>query len=214
MPKLSTRKRRKDARPEEILEAALDRFAARGFRATRMDDIAARAGVSKGTLYLYYPSKQAIFEALVRAKLIPNLERAAERLAGSDAPSEVQLGLILDMVGVIIADPRRVAIPKLVIAEAGNFPEMARFYRREVVGRGIALIEGIVRRGQQVGRFRAVDPHLAARLFVAPILMTAIWQTTFSQAEERPVAPAAILALHTEMFLRAMAADPAGGAPP
>ena len=116
--------------------------------------------------------------------------------------------------GAIIADPRRVAIPKLVIAEAGNFPEMARFYRREVVGRGIALIEGIVRRGQATGRFRAVDPHLAARLFIAPILMTAIWQTTFAQAEDRPVAPTAILGLHTEMFLRAMAAEPTGGARP
>jgi AcrR family transcriptional regulator len=202
------RTRRKEARPGELLAAALDTFVAKGFAATRMEDIAARAGVSKGTIYLYYPSKQAIFEALVRVNLVPNLERAETRLGDDPGPAAAQLRLFIALLLEIIADPRRVAIPKLVIAEAGNFPDLARFYRREVVGRGIALVEGILRRGMAEGQFRPVDPHLAARLFIAPILLSAIWQTSFAAIEEAPVAPASVLSLHADLFLRAIAADP------
>ena len=207
-----TRSRRKEARPAELLAAALDSFVARGFAATRMEDIAAAAGVSKGTVYLYYPSKLAIFEALVRTNLLPNLERVEGMLAQLPGPASAQLRMVVAALEEIVSDPRRVAIPKLVVAEAGNFPDMARFYRREVVGRGIALIGGILARGMEAGEFRRIDPHLAARLFVAPILMAAIWQNTFAAVEDSPVPPRAVLSLHIEMFLRALA--PAEGAAP
>jgi AcrR family transcriptional regulator len=208
------RARRKEARPAELLAAALESFVARGFAATRMEDIARRAGVSKGTVYLYYPSKQAIFEALVRESLVPGLERAEGLMARAPASAAARLRLVVSALGEILADPRRAAIPKLVVAEAGNFPDMARFYRREVVGRGIALIEGILARGVAGGEFRPVDPSLAARLFVAPVLMTAIWRTTFAPVEEAPVEPAAVLSLHLDLFLRAVSADPPDGGRP
>lgn len=204
---LPTRARRKADRPGELLEAALDTFVAKGFSAARMEDIAARAGVSKGTIYLYYPSKEAIFEALVRRDIIPRVEAAEAMLAASGAAPELQLRHLLEFMGKATADPRVAAVPKLVLAEAGNFPEMARFYRREVVGRGLALIEGILRRGMESGAFRLLDTRATARLFVAPIILSALWQTSFAPIEDAPEPPGPMLALHLDLFLGALRAE-------
>jgi AcrR family transcriptional regulator len=204
------RTRRKDARPAELLEAALDTFRAKGFAATRMEDIAARAGVSKGTIYLYYPSKLAIFEALVRANLLPNLDRMEAALAAFPGSAADALRLVARTLAEITAQPRLVAVPKLVLAEAGNFPELARFYRHEVVGRGLALVAGIISRGITAGEFRQVDPELAARLYFAPVILAALWQTTFAPVEESPVAPSALLSLHLDLLLRSLAPEQAG----
>lgn len=215
-----SRSDRKDARPGEVLDAALDTFLEKGFAGTRMQDIAARLGVSKGTIYLYYASKEAVFEALVRERLVPNIARAEAMVAATaDKPAAVQLTAILLMMREVLADPRRVALPKLVIAEAGNFPDLARFYRREVMERALGLLAGILRRGADRGEFRPIDPVVAARLFVAPVLLTAIWRTTFAPLEgaEGRFDPDALLNLHAEMFMRALrpasAVDPSGAAP-
>lgn len=204
----SRRARRKAARPGEVLDAALDTFATKGFAATRMDDIAAAAGVSKGTLYLYYPSKEAIFEALVRARLIPNLDRMEALLATPGQTAARGLRSVLRLVAEVAADTRLVAIPRLVLAEAGNFPGLARFYRREVAARGLGLLENLFRRGIEAGEFRPMDPHLAARLFIAPVIFAALWQTTFAPIEDNPVPIAAVLAQHADVFLRGIAATP------
>jgi AcrR family transcriptional regulator len=204
------RTRRKEARPAELLEAALDTFRAKGFAATRMEDIAARAGVSKGTIYLYYPSKLAIFEALVRANLLPNLDRMEAALAAFPGSAADGLRLVARSLAEVTAQPRLVAVPKLVLAEAGNFPELARFYRHEVVGRGLALVAGIISRGIAAGEFREVDPELAARLFFAPVILAALWQTTFAAIEESPVAPSELLSLHLDLLLRSLAPEQAG----
>jgi AcrR family transcriptional regulator len=202
------RNRRKDARPGEMLAAALACFVEKGFAGTRMDDIAARCGVAKGTVYLYYPSKQAIFEALVTQNLLPHLE-GLRALAQPQQPTSAVLRLrgILALFGTFLADPHGVAIPKLVMAEAGNFPEMARFYRREVVGRAVGLLSGVLSDGVQAGEFRPLDAQMTARLFVAPLLMAAIWQTTFTPIETEPMPVGDLLTLHGELFLRAIAAE-------
>ncbi len=200
------RARRKADRPSEVLDAALDCFRERGFAATRMEDIAVRAGVSKGTVYLYYPSKQAVFEALVRANILPNLESAAASLVAHPGPASAQLRLMLDFVAQVTSNPRLVALPKLVLAEAGNFPDLAVFYRREVVGRGLAMLEGVLARGMAAGEFRPLPLTATARLFLAPLLLNALWQTTFAAQESAPLPPAELLALHAELFLRAIAA--------
>jgi AcrR family transcriptional regulator len=206
-PTPTPRARRKADRPAELLEAALDTFVAKGFTAARMEDIAARAGVSKGTIYLYYPSKQAIFEALVRRNIIPKLEAAEAMLGASGLPAPVQLRRLLEFMGRATSDLRIAAVPKLVLAEAGNFPDMARFYRREVVGRGLALIEGILRRGMESGAFRQLDTRATARLFVAPIILSALWQTSFAPIEDEPDPPEPMLALHIDLFLGAIGAE-------
>lgn len=206
-PAPTPRARRKADRPGELLEAALDTFVAKGFTAARMEDIAKRAGVSKGTIYLYYPSKEAIFEALVRRNIIPRVEAAEAMLAASGAPPEAQLRGLLEFVGKATSDPRIAAVPKLVLAEAGNFPEMARFYRREVVGRGLALLEGVLRRGMEAGHFRPLDTRATARLFMAPIILSALWQTSFAPIEDEPDPPGPLLALHLDLFLGAIRAE-------
>ncbi len=204
------RARRKDDRPAELLDAALDTFRAKGFAATRMDDIAARAGVSKGTIYLYYPSKQAIFEALVRETLLPNLGRVEAVVAASPLGAADTLRLIANAIAEIAANSRLVGVPKIVLAEAGNFPDLARFYRTEVIGRGLSLVARVIARGIEAGEFRPMDPDIAARLFFSPIILSALWQATFAPIEETPVPPAAVVALHLDTWLRGMAAEGAG----
>lgn len=202
-----SRRRNKETRPGELLAAALDMFRTRGFAATRMDDIAAQAGVSKGTIYLYYPSKQAIFEALVKDRLVPNLARVEATLGASAAPAPDKFRIVITAILAVLGDPRLLAIPRLVLTEAGAFPDLARFYRQEVVARGLALIGGIVEQGIREGAFRAVEPDAAARLFMAPLIMTALWQGAFAQVEDSPTDPAALLTLHADLFLRGLA-DP------
>ncbi len=203
------RRRRKDARPAELLDAALDTFRAKGFAATRMEDIAARAGVSKGTIYLYFPSKQVVFEALVRTSLIPRIEGMQAAIAANAGSATERLRLLAAAAARIIADDRLAALPKLVLAEAGNFPDLARFYRQEVISRGLALVSGILEGGMATGEFRRLDPDVTARLFLAPMIFAALWRTTFAPIEHDVLPPEALLAQHLEMFLRAIAPEAA-----
>jgi len=210
MPAALPRRRRKEARPAELLDAALETFRSRGFAATRMEDIAAAAGVAKGTIYLYYPSKQAIFEALVHERLLPNLGRVQEQLAAAPPGAAARLRILAATVARIAGDARIAAIPRLVLAEAPSFPDLARFYREQVIAQGLALVGGIIARGVETGEFREVDPDLAARLFMAPIVLGALWQAAFAPVEQAPVAPERLIALHLDLFLRSLAP---GGSP-
>lgn len=206
------RSRRKQARPGELLAAALDCFAERGFAATRMEEIARRAGVAKGTFYLYFPSKEAVFEALVRENILPRLEamEAAGHMPGLGAAE--RLRAILAGVCLLVGNPRLVAIPKLVMAEAGNFPDMARFYRKEVIERGLRLLGGILRDGIAAGEFRPMaDPEITARLFMAPVLLAAIWRSSFAAVEEQPLSIETLLSTHADLFLLSIRPEPGTG---
>src|SRR5215472_4927653 len=132
--------RRKAERPAEIAAAALTCFAERGYAATRLDDVARRAGVTKGTLYLYFPNKEEIFKAVVRQVVVPNLTRSEEIVRQSKEPAPAVLGQLIANWSQVMATPAS-AIPKIVLAEAGNFPDIARFYLDEVVHRGVRLFE-------------------------------------------------------------------------
>lgn len=207
-----SRSRRKEARPGELLAAALDCFVEKGFAATRMEEIARRAGVAKGTFYLYFPSKQAVFEALVRENILPRLEAMETAGAAPGLGAADRLRAILASVSLLIGNPRLAAIPKLVMAEAGNFPDMTRFYRREVVDRGLRLLSGILRDGVAAGEFRPMaDAEITARLFVAPVLLAAIWRTSFAAVEEQPLSVDTLLSTHAELFLRSIQAEPGTG---
>jgi AcrR family transcriptional regulator len=208
----ATPRRRKEARPAELLEAALDVFAEKGFAAARMDDIAARAGASKGTVYLYFPSKGAVFEALVRTALVPNVERAEAMVAGHDGPVAPLLRRFLALLAGVVRDPRLVVLPRLVVGELHRFPELARFYRTAVVDRALALIASVHRRGVERGEFRPQDSDAVARLVVAPVLLTAIWGAVFAPHDGEPFDPTPILDAHADTLLRGLAADPGGAA--
>src|SRR5262249_30156478 len=153
----STRwRRRKDARPAEIVTAALECFKERGFTATRVEDVAVKAGVTKGTIYLYYPSKEDLFKAVVRRELLPNIEQMENASREAESAAAMLKQFFTLWAEHVLPSPASV-IPKLVIAEAGNFPELVRFYRETVVERGLGLVGSIIRRGVESGEFRPVD---------------------------------------------------------
>jgi AcrR family transcriptional regulator len=198
-------RRRKEARPDEILAAALASFAERGFAATRLDDVAARAGISKGTLYLYFNGKEELFEAVVRATLLPHIERLEELATKFEGPSPALLErLLLTFAGVV--ESRVGAIPKLVIAEAGNFPDLARFYLDEVVRRGLRLIGTILHRGIERGEFRRIDVDHAVFCVIAPMLLAALWKNSLEPHDDAPLDAQALARAHIDLLLRGLEA--------
>jgi len=198
-------RRRKEARPDEILAAALASFAERGFAATRLDDVAARAGISKGTLYLYFKGKEELFEAVVRATLVPNIERLEALVATFRGPSAQLLEQLLMTVAAVV-ESQAGAIPKLVVAEAGNFPDLARFYLDEVVRRGLRLIGTILRRGIQRGEFRPLDVEPATFCVFGPILLAALWKNSLEPYDDAPLDAQALARAHLDLLLRGLEA--------
>jgi AcrR family transcriptional regulator len=183
------RARRPEARPDEILDAALDVFSELGFSGARVEDIAARAGLSKGAIYLYFPSKQAMLEALVR-RLADRVVGAAENLVATDgADADKLLRKVLGFVVVQISNPKVSAAPRIVLAEAQRFPDIAVMYRELVISRGRRVIAGLCRRGVEQGVFRDVDPEILLRAAVGPILAHMFLSTIFFDPEKPGPAP-------------------------
>jgi AcrR family transcriptional regulator len=179
-------KRRKDERPDEILAAALQLFSEHGYAATRLEDVAARAGVSKGTLYLYFDTKAALFKALVRSALIPNIAHAEAVVDGYQGPTRELLADLLTGFSRLMLGSPLSGIPKLVISEAGNFPEIAGFYYQEVILRSNALIRRLLERGAERGEFRSIDAEAAWRVVVAPLILAVLWKHSFQRYEDAP----------------------------
>jgi AcrR family transcriptional regulator len=195
-------KRRKAARPAEILDAALDCFAERGFTATRMDDVAVRAGVTKGTVYLYFKTKEELFTALVRSKLLPIIERL--EAASADAPATVLLERLMAIWAEHVVPSRASVLPKLIIAEAGNFPELAKFYLDEVIHRGRALLGSVLRRGVQTGEFRPIDVDSVVYCVIGPLLFSVYWRHSFEPHDEAPLDVAALCRAHLDTLLNGL----------
>jgi len=168
------RRRRKQARPQELLNAALELFVEKGFSATRSEEVATRAGVSKGTLYLYFPSKEELFKAVVRtnlASLIAEGQHIADQFEGSSAQL---LRLLMHTWWQRVGDTHAGGIFKIVITEVRNFPELAQFYTDEVIVPAHRLISGTLRRGIERGEFRAVPLDEATHTLIAPLLFQAL----------------------------------------
>jgi AcrR family transcriptional regulator len=203
-PAASTRwRRRKEARPAEILDAALACFAEHGFAATRLDAVAKRAGITKGTLYLYFPNKEELFKAVVRQAIVANIARGEALVAESAEPAPVLLGRLIHDWAQVIPTPAS-AIPKLVLAEAGNFPDIARFYLDEVVNRGLELIRGVIRTGIARGEFRAVDVESGAYCVIAPMVLAMQWRHSFARHASEPLDAKALADAHLQLLLRGL----------
>ena len=202
-------RRRKTARPAEILSAALASFAERGFAATRLDDVAARAGVTKGTLYLYFPSKEELFKAVVRQELLPTIEWAEAMVAESAASSMFVLEQLAELFTRIVSS-RLSAIPKLVLTEAGNFPDLARFYLEEVVERGKALFHKVLERGVANGEFRPLDTESVVLCVIAPLLFACLWRHSFEPHSNRPLDIEALFRAELDLLQRGLTAEPSG----
>ena len=195
----------KDARRRAVLNAALDEFFERGFTAARMDDIARRAGLSKGALYLYFDSKEELFSGLVETIAMPNLERVEQLVGTTRSPTEAIRLLMAFAPRLIVGSPLP-RIVKVLIADSGAFPEVVRDYRRQVIDRVLGAIARLLERGRATGEFQVDDPHLAARLVVAPIVLSAMWRVVFETDPEAQVDVEALFALHEQFLLRALSA--------
>ena len=204
-------RRRKDARPQEILEAALQVFAEKGFAAARMDDIAQRARVSKGTIYLYFESKEAVFRALIQETLAKRVADLAALVRDHRDRSPRCCASCCCGSGISSRPAISSMLPKMVIAEAGNFPDLARIYREEVVERGLALFGGLLQTGMERGEFRKVPVQHAVRLCMAPLLLAAIWRTTFAPLDREPYDYAGLIEAHVDDAASRIAARGARG---
>lgn len=200
----ATHRRRKEARPAELTAAALDLFVEKGYAATRLEDVAAVAGVSKGTLYLYFESKEELFKAVVREGLLPALAEGEQLVAGFTGNSEELLREIGSNMWRLIGSQRIGGIPKLVFAEARNFPEIARFYQQEVIQRGTALIRSVVVRGVANGEFRPVDIDAVVLIVMAPLLMRMIWRHSLDICAATSVPDATYFDEYFELMLRGL----------
>jgi AcrR family transcriptional regulator len=194
------RRRRKDARPSEIVAAALGAFAEQGFAATRLEDVADRAGTSKGTIYLYFATKEALFEAVVRAVISPVLDQADLAVRNPDQGSAEQLRLVIETVYRELVGTERRQIMRMMIAEAGRFPSLVAFYHREVVGRAKALLGTIVARGVARGEFRDGPATRHPEAILGPAIMAAIWKMLFDAVD--PLDLDAFMRAHIDLVLR------------
>lgn len=204
------RKRRKAERPAELLAAALDVFSEKGFAATRMEDIARRAGVSKATVFLYYESKQALFAAVVQEAVVPHLEAGEALLNLEGADPATLLPELLRRYWQVLGDEKLAGIPKLVMAEAKNFPDLAAFYHQHVVQRGRAIFVAVLQRGIAAGTFRACDPELMCQLAIAPLMFACMWRQSLACCDAVTLDPDVYVDTHLDMFVRALLADSAG----
>ena len=201
--------RRKEARPQELLAAALDLFVEKGYAAARLDDVAARAGVSKGTLYLYFTNKEDLFKAVVREHLLPvigEVEQAIEQYQGSS--SDLLRDLILrwwEQVG----NTKLSGITKLMCAESGNFPEVAQFYHEEVILRGNAMITKALERGMARGEFRKIESAPVTQAIVAPVVMLMLWKHSFNACQTEKVSPTIFLNTFLDLLLHGLLVPPA-----
>jgi len=197
-------RRRPEARPAEILAAALEVFAERGFQAARLEEVARRAGVSKGALYLYFETKADLFRAVVTEAISPNIERV-KAMASAEVPFEtaVRMGLGL-MARTLVVDRRISGVVKLVIAESRNHPELATIWYETVVEPGVTLIGGLIAAAQARGEVRAGDPRLFAFGLMGPMLLSMVWRETFEPVNAEPIDVGALADQHLDTVLKGM----------
>lgn len=199
------RRRRKEARPQELLAAALELFVEKGFAATRIEEVAQRAGVSKGTLYLYYPSKEELLKAVISHTLSERIaEGAAQAALHAGSASDLLRGILVEWWGQLYASPAS-GVFKLVITEVRNFPEIGEFYARHVIEPAHQLISGILQRGITRGEFRAVDIDHAVHSLVLPLVMICLHRHSLGACPgEWHLDGGAFIAQHVQLVLEGL----------
>jgi AcrR family transcriptional regulator len=191
-------------RPNEIVEAALALFVEKGFAGTRLDDVAARAGLSKAAIYLYFEDKMALFQGVIRQTVSSNLLTVEALARAHQGPVAALIPGMLDFMASRIEDTPMASIAKVVIAESRAFPEIGRFYLKEVIGRGVPLFESLIARGVATGEFREVDPVLTVRSLVGPMVLSIIWKTVFEPIGAEKLDVRALARHHADLMLHAL----------
>lgn len=174
-------RRRKEDRPQEITEAAFAAFAESGYAATRVAEVARRAGVSKGLLYLYFKTKEELFKAVIRSVVMPRVDALELELSRSEMSAEAYLrGPVLDFMKKIPGSRVAVVI-RLMIAEAPKHPDLVEFYWQNVASRGLAALQRLLEHGVQAGEFRRSAVNEFPQLLIAPVLMSVVWRLIFAK---------------------------------
>lgn len=199
-------RRRKEARPAEILEAALAEFAKNGYAGARLEDVAERAGIAKGTIYLYFKNKHELFEGVVRHWIVPEIahvEALVETFEGSTA--QLLESIVNRLYDRMVMTDRRLVM-KLIIGEGTRFPELTSFYYKAVVGRGRLALQAALKRGVARGEIEDGPYSVAPEVLIAPTMMAAIWKTCFEDQE--PLDLALHRRAHLSLILRGLGLEP------
>ena len=199
------RQRRKAARPGELLEAGFAEFAEQGFVGTSIDSVAKRAGVAKGTVYLYFDSKEALFEAAVRARIVPMLGEIGNLADAFEGPTDELLRAILRIVHAKYGEADARTLLRIMIGESQRFPALIDFYFREVVSKAITIMSRVIERGIARGEFKRSAATETPVIIMAPAMVAALWQLTFSSVH--PIPPEQFMKAHTALLLEGLKAD-------
>jgi AcrR family transcriptional regulator len=194
----SSRAARAAERREAIIEAALDEFIARGYAATRLDDVASRAGVAKGTIYLHFADKETLFQELIRMELSP-VVAALENVSHADIPFRAVTGQLIEVFAREIFETRRKDVIRLVITEGPRFPKLAEFYYREVISRVMETIRAMLRRAHERGELKTDALVRFPQLLAAPGIVAIIWSGLFDRFE--PLDVRALMRAHFDVLL-------------
>ena len=197
-------RRRKEARPGEIVSAALAVFSERGFAGAKMEEIAERAGLSKAALYLYFPSKEEVFRAVVRQAVAPNIEGLRETVLAAQVPFPSLVGMLLARLAHLATILPIGSVAKMVIGESRNFPELAKVWHDDVVQKGVGLLSSLIQQRQAAGELREGDPRIHAFSIMGPMLIGVIWRETFTPVGGAEVDLAALARQHAETVARGL----------
>ena len=201
------RHRRKETRPQELLQAALELFVEKGFAATRAEEVAHQAGVSKGTLYLYYPSKEELFKAVVRHNVVSLIAEGRGMVDQFEGSSAELLVCLMQTWWDRVGNTQAAGIHKIVLSEVRNFPELAQFYSDEVIVPADQLFCSAVQRGITRGEFRAMPLHEVAHALIAPLIFMALHRHSFGACQitgSVTMDPLVMLKTHFDLVLRGL----------
>jgi AcrR family transcriptional regulator len=185
----SVRRRRRAARaaPEDrqdhILKAALGLFSEHGFAATRLEDVARRAGVAKGTLYLYFPDKEALFERMLQSVAAPALARLAELAADESVPPAAAIGRLFTFLQTEVLNTPREKVIRLIVSEGPRFPRLAKFYYDEVISKGFGALRAVAGRDKSQPSQNIEALARFPQLLFAPVLTSIVWRSLFAEFE-------------------------------
>lgn len=177
--------RRKDERPTEILDAALELFGTKGFVSTKIDDIAKQAGVSKGTVYLYYPSKETLFKEMVYVLMLPRIKEVELYISNYQGKQTELLILIINRWWQTIKSSGLTGIPKLIISEADKFPDLTKFYVKEVIHRIHTIVVNVLNNGVKQNEFKKMNTALTARVIMSSLVYFSMWETSLKKYDKK-----------------------------
>ncbi|MEZ5954732.1 MAG: TetR/AcrR family transcriptional regulator [Hyphomonas sp.] len=193
----------KDVRRQALLSAALDEFFEKGFAATRMSDIAKRAKLSKGALYLYFDSKVALFEALIESLAMPNLQHMRQIMNGASSVEEALNGF-QTFAPMLVRHTDLPRLLKVLVGDSHTFPDLVSRYRKDLIEQVLAMVTALLERAKSAGEIEVENPTLTARLVIAPLILSAVWQAVFNRRGEAEVDLETLFRIHGQLMLKAL----------